>query len=238
MQAYPLSAFNKSSVVSPLPGYAPFYALAKILTDQGFMCPTRRVLDITSQAQIPTFAYYDAHVPKCSWEVTIPASDLKVIGASHASELQYVWNQTVDLPPPSGNCSQTTQEREISQVLATAWTAMAMKAKPGDVNGSTWPLYSHNNTQGLLVSNSTSVGSINYTICDKLWDPYELALLQNATSATGSSPISSGGPSASSGGPSTSRPTMTSVSSAGAWIVQPWSIVSYMAALIIGVLFL
>lgn len=229
MQAYPLSSFNASSVVSPIPGYAPFYALAKIVTDAQFMCGTRRVLDITTQAQIPTFAYFDAHIPKCSWEVTIPAADLKPLGASHASELQYVWNQTVDLPPPKGNCSQTPQEREISQVLATAWTAMAKNVKPGDVNGSAWPLYSVTNTQGLLVSNSTSVGPINYTICDELWDPYTLALLQNATNATS-------GTATSSGGSGVSGPTSTSKYSAGAWIVQPWSMVMYMAALIIGVL--
>ena len=233
MQAYPLSAFNKSSIDSPAPGYAPFYALAKIITDQGFMCPTRRVLDITSQAQIPTFAYFDAHVPKCSWEVTIPVSDLKVIGAAHASELKYVWNQTVDLPPPSGNCSQTTQEREIRQVLATAWTAMAMKATPGDVNGCTWPLYSHNNTQGLLVSNSTSVGSINYAICDELWDPYEVAVLQNATNTSSSTAATSSSSSSASG------PTSTSKSSEATRTKHPWGmIVKYTVLVIIGVVVL
>ncbi|CAF9925465.1 hypothetical protein IMSHALPRED_006481 [Imshaugia aleurites] len=229
MQAYPLNSYNATSVVSPIPGYAPFYALANIITDAVNLCGTRRVLDITTQAQISTFAYFDAHTPKCTWEVTIPASDLKLLGAAHASELQYVWNQTVDLPPPNGNCSQTSQEREISQVLASAWTAMAKNAKPGDVNGTAWPLYSMNNTQGLLISNSTSVGSINYTICDELWDPYELARLQNATSATSNTATSSGGSSA-------GAPTSTSKSSGGAWIVQPWSMVMYIVALIIGVL--
>ncbi|KAK4695661.1 hypothetical protein P7C71_g2123, partial [Lecanoromycetidae sp. Uapishka_2] len=229
MQAYPLSLYNATSIVSPIPGYAPLYALANILTDATFLCGTRRVLDITTQAQIPTFAYFNAHAPKCTWEVTIPASDLKLLGVAHASELQYVWNQTVDLPPPNGNCSQTSQEIGISQVLATAWTAMAQNGKPGNVNGSAWPLYSMNNTQGLLVSNSTTVGPINYTICDTLWDPYELALQQNGTNATRGTAVTSGSSSA-------SGPSSTSTSSAGAWIVQPLSMVMYMAALIIGLL--
>ena len=64
--------------------------------------------------------------------------------------------------------------------------------------------YSVNNTQGLSVSNSTSIGPINYIICDELWDPYLLAMLQNATNAT------------SSGGSSTSGPTSTSKASSGA----------------------
>ena len=247
MQAYPISAYNTSSIFSPIPGYGAFYALAKLLTDSAFLCGTRRVLDITAQAQVPTFSYFDSHIPKCTWEKTIPSSDLKLFGASHASELQYVWNQTVDLPPPNGNCSQTSQEIAISRMLANAWTAMAKNAKPGDVNGTTWPGYSVHNPQGLLVTNSTSVGPINYTICDTLWDPFELARLQKATNTTGSTTTTnattgtatnntSSGSATSSKVSNASVPTFSSYTSASGWIVKPWSVAVYMAALIIGLL--
>ena len=218
-QAYPLSTFNASGTTTPLAGNAPFYAVSQLLTDFAFKCPTRRSLNLTTLAKVPAYTYLYSHSPKCAWEQNIsPIYTKDGLGATHSSELQFVLKQTTNLPLPNGTCNQTSQENEISQTLTDAWTSMAAHGNPGNVGGASWPTFSLQNTQGLLVDNGTKIGSIDYTLCDEIWDPYAVFQLQNATaSAQNMTAASSGG----AGGSKTSGASGGTTFSM--WTVDPWT---------------
>ena len=192
--AYPLSSFNTSGLYSPDPGFAPFYALASIYTDSTFKCPARRSLNITTAAKIPAYTYRNEHTPQCSWESAFPEQILAPLGAAHSSELQFVFDQTTNLPGPNGTCSQTSQERDISRVLISAWTSMAANGNPGNVGNQQWPTFNLQQPKGLVITNSTAIGAIDYSNCDAIWDPLAAIALANTTSngtSTGTSPTGS-----------------------------------------------
>jgi hypothetical protein len=61
-----------------------------------------------------------------------------------------------------------------------------------------WPQYNVNASRGLLITNVSSVGYVNYTVCD-FWDKIDAAevkLATNATSSAGQSGTSSTAPAA------------------------------------------
>lgn len=189
--AYPLSSFNTSALSSPEPGLSPFYALASIYTDLAFKCPARRALNITTAAKIPAYTYRNDHTPQCSWAASFPEQILAPLGPTHSSELQFVFDQTKNLTPPNGSCSQTSQERDITRVLTSAWTSMAVNGNPGNVANQQWPIFNLQQTKGLLITNSTAIDVIDYSNCDAIWDKLAAVQLANATSngtLTGASP--------------------------------------------------
>ncbi|KAI9724523.1 MAG: hypothetical protein M1812_000591 [Candelaria pacifica] len=173
---YTLAQYNST-------GYAPFYALSQILTDAGYKCPTRRALNVTSNANMPAYTYLSSHVPSCSWEQSIPAQALRILGATHSSELPFVFRQLTSLPLTNGTCSLNSQEKSISSVLSAAWTSMAEGGFPGSVSngGGLWPTFNISASQGLTITNSTAASRIDYTNCD-LWDSIARLQLANATS--------------------------------------------------------
>ncbi len=168
-------------------GYGPFYALARIQTDYGYKCPTLRALNVTSRANIPAFTYLNSHVPTCPWEQNVPPQALQVLGATHSSEIPFVFRQLSGLPLANGTCALDNREKSISNMLTAAWTSMADRGFPGSVGtgGGLWPTFNISTSQGLLITNNTVVGTIDNTNCD-LWDEVArvqlLKQLANATS--------------------------------------------------------
>ncbi len=224
--AYPLSSYNTSGLSSPDPGFAPFYALASIYTDVAFKCPTRRALNITTAAKIPAYTYRSNHVPQCAWEMNLPEQIAAPLGAAHSSELQFVWDQTTNLPGPNGTCSQTSQERDITKVLTSAWTSMAANGNPGSVGGEQWPTFNLQQTKGLLITNSTAIDVIDYSNCDAIWDKLALVQLANATSngtLTGTSPTGSATASSTSAAASSSGTRSLCLSTVGILVVAAFS---------------
>ena len=213
--AYPLSSYNTTSVTSPDPGFAPFYALSALYTDAQFKCPTRRALNLTVAAKVPAYTYQNSHAPQCAWEAVVNSQEIAPLGATHSSELQFVFDQTNDLPPPNGSCSQTSQERQITQTLTAAWTSMAANGDPGNIGNQQWPAFNLQGTNGLLITNSTAVGAIDYSTCDAIWDKFASLQLVNATATTaanGSTATSSGA----AGRPSSSTSANPNKASSGA----------------------
>ena len=63
---------------------------------------------------------------------------------------------------------------------------MAATGTPGDVTGipgGLWPPYNVNESNRLLVGNISSVGYINYTVCE-LWDKIAAAEVNLTTNST------------------------------------------------------
>jgi carboxylesterase type B len=168
-KAFPLSMFSSTS-------FPTFYAISYIFTQVNFYYPSRRFVEATVQADIPAWAYIFAHQPTCGWSSGInKASTLELLGATHTSEIPFVFGELTNLPAPNGTCAFTTQEDAISNAMVTAWTAMASYGNPNGLSssnsylfGTTWPQFNTSASLGMLVTNTTSIAYLNYTQCDLL----------------------------------------------------------------------
>uniref|UniRef100_A0A7S3G3L1 Carboxylic ester hydrolase n=1 Tax=Palpitomonas bilix TaxID=652834 RepID=A0A7S3G3L1_9EUKA len=112
LQLYPISSFDCEDKRA-----------ARILRDYFFTCGARRAADIMSSApnNVPVFLYqftYPAHWVE-NW----------LFGDYHSSELPFLFEDPTFLRPFK------EKDREMSQVLATAWTNMAKYHKPNAAGG-------------------------------------------------------------------------------------------------------
>ena len=203
LQRYPLSAFGSSP-------YPAFSALELVHTEATYLCPAHRGLNVTVQHGIPAFTYLWSHVPSCPWTPQIAQAGedaLQSLGATHTSEIPFVFGNVDNLPMPNGTCNFTLAEKQLSVDLVSAWSAMAEQGNPSSGNLQ-WPAYNPSTSLGINIDNSSNVGIVNYTACD-FWDAIDAAVLRNATisnaqadnnitnssSATNGSTISSRAPS-------------------------------------------
>ncbi len=122
---YPVADYNK-----------PVLALAAVITDQTFACTARQVDRWTSK-YVPTYAYEfnDRHAP----EDFLPPAGYN-FGASHASELQFLFN-VGQLPP--GVRPLNGQEVALSDEMVKYWTNFVRAASPDGAGVPYWPNYSN-----------------------------------------------------------------------------------------------
>ena len=120
---YPVAKYNK-----------PVLALAAVITDQVFAC-TARQIDRWTQRYVPTYAYEfnDRHAP----EDFLPPAGYN-FGASHASELQFLFNVT-QLPP--GVRPLNPAEVQLSDAMVTYWTNFVRASSPDSAGVPYWPPY-------------------------------------------------------------------------------------------------
>jgi carboxylesterase type B len=176
---YPLSQFNSTA-------FPTFNAISQIVTDFFFFCPSQKALKSTVARGQPAYAYHWYHVPTCLWEVVgsnISQTEadfiLSFLNASHTVEIPFVFNTTTNLPLPSGNCSFTSEEDQIAEFMVNSWTNMAETKSPGQG----WPKWDAQQSQGLLVKNTTEFGTIDYSKCDFVDDVLQAVLNGSAGSS-------------------------------------------------------
>ena len=80
---------------------------------------------------------------------------------------------------PNGTCNLNAEEQRISADLVSAWTAMAATGDPS-TESVEWPAYSPSTSLGLNILNSTTAGSIDFSMCE-FWEPIYAAQLKNNT---------------------------------------------------------
>lgn len=185
---YPLTlpAFNST-------GFPAFAAISTIITEAQFRCPAYQAMLKAQSNNIPVYTYFNSHVPSCQWLSTLPASAIPYVGATHTSDIPYIFGNGVGLPLPSGNCSFTAQENAISESLIAAWSAMASTANPSVQGGLQWPQWNSTTSIGVNIVNATSVGVVDYSQC-VFWDMIDnLYLNFTGSSANGTSGNSSAG---------------------------------------------
>ena len=187
---YPLTlpAFNST----PYPAFA---AISTIITEAQFHCPAYQAMLKAQANNIPVYAYFNSHIPSCPWSEQIPASVIPYVGATHTSEIQYVFGNGVGLPLPGGNCSFNTQEKAISETIIAAWSAMASTGDPSVQGGFQWPRWNSQNSTGANIANTTSVGALDYSQC-AFWDMIDNLYLNftssGANGTTGNSSTGTG----------------------------------------------
>jgi hypothetical protein len=155
-----LSAFQDSGV----PAYA---AIQTVYTYASYSCPTRRGLLGAAARGVPTYAYQFVHTPSCSWfpGENLSAADLAGLGPTHTAELPFVFGHTRNLPPPAGNCSFNAAEQALSQTMMAAWTAMAGTGSPS-ASYAPWPAWNASAGLGWIIDNTTTIGALDYSVCD------------------------------------------------------------------------
>ncbi|CAF1117956.1 unnamed protein product [Adineta steineri] len=142
---YPVSMFNSTAAPA-------LYAIAAVLTDAEYACPTRRALKTSLTTQL---------------------------GATHTSELPFVFGETLGLPQPNGTCNLSASEQILSTEMMTAWQSMSINGYPTLANGSKWLDWSQGG-QGVLVNVSLTFSTINRTQCD-FWDAIQTVTTTAAT---------------------------------------------------------
>jgi carboxylesterase type B len=163
-QAYPLnlSAFEST-------GYPAFAAMSTIITESLFHCPSYQALLKAEANNIPAYAFLNSHTPNCQWMLSLPAAAIPFVGATHTSELPYVFGNGVNLPLGEGNCSFTADENAISESLISAYSAMSSTGNPSVQGGVQWPQWKNDTQQGVNIVNATTVGTLDYSQC-AFWD--------------------------------------------------------------------
>ena len=180
-EQYPLTlpAFTSTGI----PGFA---AIATVMTEAMLYCPVYQAMTRALSNNIPVYTYLNSHTPHC------PVIPLPLPGATHNTEVPFVFGNGVGLPP-GGNCSFSAQETLISEALVAAWSAMASTGNPSVEGGLQWPQWDNSASSGLTIVNATSVSVVNYSSCG-FWDTIDntylnftaVSAVNTTTNGTGS----------------------------------------------------
>jgi len=119
---YPVGKYNK-----------PVYALAAAITDYAFACPGH-LIDLWASHWVPTYAYEfnDRRAP----EDFLPPAGFN-FGASHASEIQFLFN----IPKLPGTPALTPAETALSSIMRSYWTDFATTQSPSGPGVPIWLPY-------------------------------------------------------------------------------------------------
>ena len=161
MDLYPLSAYR-----------TPSQAVAAARTDSsvcGLYAAAKQFA-----AKVPTYAYVFADPNSPSPFDLAKLFPTITMGASHASELQYLF-QTVGIPLSSVTPTKfDATEKAVSDSLTGYWAAFMAKQAPGKGGGPNWPKFqATNGTRLVFNSGGTTLDSSNYEQarhCD-FWRP-------------------------------------------------------------------
>ncbi|KAL3491517.1 Carboxylesterase [Aspergillus germanicus] len=177
---YPLAAYEAAVAEAGLTaGSGVFEAIAHILTDVHFKCPTYRSAVATAQngnGANQGWVYEFTHNNTCAWlDTLVPiADDLSFLGAAHTAEIPFVF-ANLDFDYRGGGinytCKSTGAERALGEEMISLWTAMAETGNPS-TEAIAWPEFSITasgaNTPGMVFGNKSTSGTIDFSVC-KLW---------------------------------------------------------------------
>jgi para-nitrobenzyl esterase len=150
MDLYPLSAYR-----------TPSQAVAAARTDSS-VCGLNAAAKLFA-AKVPTYAYVFADPNAPSPVDLAKLFPTITMGASHASELQYLF-QTAGIPLSSVTPSKfDATEKAVSNSLTGYWAAFMAKQAPGKGGGPSWPKFqATNGTRVVFNSGGTTLDSSNF----------------------------------------------------------------------------
>jgi para-nitrobenzyl esterase len=125
---YPLAGYGGSAP------YAADLATSAITTDAVFAC-TARAADAALSRYVPTYAYEfnDENAP----EDFLPPVSFPSYGATHASEIQFLFN----IRERPGTPALTAAEQGLAADMVGYWTAFARTHAPAALGLPSWPRY-------------------------------------------------------------------------------------------------
>ena len=173
-EVYPLSAFNDTGSTAD----AVVSAITYIASETAFICPSYFVLRSDEAAGTNAFGYRFNHTPSCPWlrEPGIgafPSAQLApYFGATHTSELPFIFGNLENLPFNDVHCNSTPAEYGMSSQLRAAWTAMAARGNPTS-DSLDWPRFISRQGRGVFVQDSAYASKLDFEECTfwaKMWN--------------------------------------------------------------------
>jgi len=76
------------------------------------------------------YAYFNSHTPSCQWLTSLPTRAIPYVGATHTSDVPFIFVNLAGLPLPGGNCTMNADGHAISESVIAAWSAMASTRNP------------------------------------------------------------------------------------------------------------
>lgn len=141
-------------------------AVTTVVTDASYKCAAHRGLLRAAEKGVPVWSYRFSHGPSCAWFANIPSQYVSTLGATHTSEIPFVFNMTRNMPPPDGNCTFSEAEVGLSRAMSRAWTNMAEFGVPEpDGDGDSWPLWTADESMGVVLNDDVEVGEVDYETC-------------------------------------------------------------------------
>lgn len=165
-ERYPLSAYNTTGHT----GEAVVNVISHIATLLAFGCQNQKILEAARNNNMPAYGYKFGVTSTCPWEMQkgmpVPsAHSRKTWGATHTSDVPFVFASMDNAPFGKGNCTYSENEKNISKMMVSAWTAMAVKGNPSTCSQK-WPVYDVCERKGPHMMNGTPIETIDYTECD------------------------------------------------------------------------
>jgi para-nitrobenzyl esterase len=163
-----LSAASAATVVSqyPLDSYpSPAIALSALWTDESFSCPALSI-DESLAKYVPTYSYEfaDENAPE-RYEPAVSFS----YGASHDSEVQYLFDQS-NTPFP-GVLSASEQQLAVS--MRQDWSSFATHGSPSSRSGAIWRRFTTSDQNTLVLVPPRSKTETNFGVVHhcSFWAP-------------------------------------------------------------------
>ena len=155
-------------------------AVTHIVTQSSYVCNSYYVLQSSKAAGTKSYGYLFNHTPSCPW-LEVPGqgpfpskSLLPVFGATHTSEIPFVFGSLDRMPLGQGDCNATIAEHKISNQLKNAWTAMAESGRP-TTKALQWPEWDSCKRKGILVEGKVVEAKLDFQECGfwgDIWQEY------------------------------------------------------------------
>lgn len=180
--------------------YGVLYAIAQVMTDSDYKCVAYEGLVSAARNNIPVWTYEYTHNNTCPWLGTLKQlqghpEEMALVGATHTSEIPFVFGNMNNQPLPGGTCNATEAEDQLSKQMMSLWTAMAENADPS-TDAIQWPQFTlekNASSPGLIFADSTLSGQVDYKSC-LLWNKvYNLIESGNGTATATATPIRGSG---------------------------------------------
>lgn len=132
-------------------------ALADVIGDAGFVCPTRKMARLIAGGSSKTYLYYFSHPPDFSAAAWL--------GAYHAAEIAFVFGNA-----PKNTSGFSSAELKLVTNMMTAWGGFARDGQLEQFGDVTWPAFTAKADNWMTIGLPTSqISSVKSAKCD-LWD--------------------------------------------------------------------
>lgn len=142
---------DQAQIASAYSGLSPINSGLGITREFGFRMPTVWIAEAHS-AYAPTWLYRFDYAP--------PMLELLRIGATHATELPYVWGNLAHGPKDiTYKLGGLTTARAVSERMQSRWLSFATTGDPAAASALEWPAYGVRQRESLVIAHSDSVAT-------------------------------------------------------------------------------
>lgn len=148
--------------------------ISHLATIVSFTCPTQKALEATRHNGVAAYSYRFGVTPSCPW-ILVGSSEIPdaysrhLSGATHTSDVPFVFANMDKQPWGRGTCSYSQNEKMISSVMVAAWTGMATRGHPSTCLQK-WPVYDVCERMGPHMGNGTPIKRLDFDDCE-FWNP-------------------------------------------------------------------